>query len=138
MKIHSDTLTLQDILSAVPDGCYLTNPGEKFQGYTNVGIEGSRKRERGYVVRLCGSSKYAPQRRPGEKAATWDEWGLFIDALFAHDPRAIVGVYDGLQDFIDKTKADHDRIKQWRRDLLSTHSAPWLAQRSDLRDSDLP
>lgn len=132
MKIHSDTLTFQDILSAVPVGCYLADPGEKFQGYTNVGIEGSRKREHGYVVRLSGSSKYTMQRLP-DKSATWDEWGIFIMALFTHDSRAIIGVYDGLQDFIDKTKAEHDRIKQWRRDLLSTHSAPWLAQRSDLR-----
>lgn len=132
MKIHSDTLTFQDILAAVPPGCYLADPGEKFQGYTNVGIEGSRKRERGYVVRLSGSSKYNMQNLP-DKSATWDEWGNFIMELFIHDPKAICGDYNGLHDFITKTQAEHDRIKQWRRDLLPTHSAPWLAQRSDLR-----
>jgi hypothetical protein len=137
MKIHSDTLTLQDVLSAVPSGCYLADPGEKFQGYTNVGIEGSRKRERGYVVRISGSSSYMMQRLP-EKAATWDEWGIFIAAIFAHDPKAICGHYKSLKDFIEQTTKEHDRIKQWRRDLLPTHSAPWLAQRSDLHDNDQP
>jgi hypothetical protein len=29
-----------------------------------------------------------------EKAATFDEWGVFIAALFARDPGAIVGRYD--------------------------------------------
>lgn len=132
MKIHSDTLTLQDIRSAVPEGCYLAAFYHKGDEWTSIGQEGSRSRERGFVVRLSGSSKSTMQRLP-DKAATWDEWGIFIAAIFAHDPDAICGWYSSLQDFIDKTTAEHDRIKQWRRDILPTHSAPWLAQRSDLR-----
>ena len=66
MKIHSDILTFQDILSAVPAGCYLADPGENYNGYTNVGIEGSRSRRNGYVVRLSGSSPYHMQRLSGQ------------------------------------------------------------------------
>lgn len=131
MKIHSDTLTLSDIRNAVPNGCYLAAFDHK-DDYTSIGEEGSRKRSRGYVVRLSGSSKYNMQRLP-DKAATWDEWGIFIAALFAADPNAICGWYSSRDDFIEKTCDEHNRIKTYRRDLLPTHSAPWLAQCSDLR-----
>jgi hypothetical protein len=136
MKIHSDIITSRDIRDAVPGTCFLA-PFWHDGDHTVIAVEGSRSHGIGYLVRLSGSSPYAMQHTMhNDKAATWDEWGNFIMALFAIDPRAKCGQYDGLQDFIDKTTEEHERIKEHRRDLLATHSAPWLAQRSDLRSED--
>lgn len=37
------------------------------------------------------------------RSATWHEWGALIERLFAVDPSAIIGRYDGLDDFEDRT-----------------------------------
>lgn len=125
MKIHSDTLTFQDILECVPRGCYLASFEHPHIGYTNIGFEGSRKREHGYVVRLAGSSPYRMQRLP-DKSATWDEWGIFIAAIYERDPDAVVGWYKTRAEFIEITTKEHERISTYRPDLLPTHRAPWL------------
>lgn len=127
MKIHSDTLTAADIRSFVPDGCYLAGFYHRGDVWTSIAEEGSRSREFGFVVRLSGSSKSVMQRLP-DKAATWDEWGIFIAAIFDADPDAICGWYKSREDFIAKTCDKYNRIKQYRPDMLKTHSAPWLTK----------
>lgn len=58
--------------------------------------------------------KAASRRRPRQgkshfagdhlaTAATWHEWGHFIAELFTVDPDAIVGRYNGVEDFIWET-----------------------------------
>ena len=126
MKIHSDILTFTDIQAAVPEGCYLAVFDHPGFGRTRCGYEGSRTRERGFVVRLSGNSKSA-MRNLSDKAATWDEWGIFIAAIFERDPNAVVGWYKTRDDFFRVTCEEYNRISLYRRDLLSTHSAPWLA-----------
>jgi hypothetical protein len=126
MKIHSDTLRITDIQTCVPNGCYLAVFDHKSFGRTSCGYEGSRSREHGYVVRLSGSGKYTMRNIP-DKAATWDEWGNFIAAVFERDPEAIVGWYKSREKFIEVTTNEYNRIAKYRRDLLPTHSAPWLA-----------
>lgn len=117
MKIHADTLTLNQLHDAVPNGCYIAQEEEV----------GSRKRDHAFEVRLSGSSKYGlGYECAGHKAATWDEWGIFINSIFEVEPTAICGMYDGRNDFIDKTQAEYERISTYRQDLLPTHSAPWL------------
>lgn len=127
MFIHSDTLTEQDIRSVVPDGTYLAGHYDPRDGVTwgSVHVAGSRSRARRFSVRLSGSSRYAMRSLP-DKSPTWDEWGIFLAAIFELDPHAVCGIYKGRNDFIDKTQSEHERISQYRRDMLSTHSAPWL------------
>jgi hypothetical protein len=50
-------------------------------------------------------------------AATWDEWGIWIDRLFAIDPNAIIGNYKGRDAFMVETA----------RRIPRKMTAPWLA-----------
>jgi hypothetical protein len=125
MKIHSDILTEQDIRAAVPQNCYLA--GHYVDGeWASVHPMSSRTRERAFSVRLSGTSRYGMTNLP-DKAATWDEWGIFLAELFKIDPNAVLGSYKSRDDFIRITCDEHNRIKLNRADLLPTHSAPWLA-----------
>lgn len=77
----------------------------------------ARKRTRKFIVKLSadrGTDRFGTKRRwansgqwgaatpqngyagepMGEKAATFDEWGVFIAELFRRDPEAIVGIYN--------------------------------------------
>jgi hypothetical protein len=128
VKIHSDTLDYIDIRGAVPDGCYLAVFDRKGFGRTTCGEEGSRARARGFVVRLSGSSNYN-MAKLDDKAATWDEWGIFINELFKLDPDALIGHYPTRDNFIEQTQREAERIATYRPDLAPTHSAPWLEER---------
>ena len=124
MKIHSNIITEQDIREAVPQGCYLAGHYNRDGiDWASVHVEGSRSHERGFTVRLSGSSKSTMQRLP-DKAATWDEWGIFIDRLFTIDPDAKIGWYADRDDFISKTRDEYERCHTYRPDLGRT--APWL------------
>jgi hypothetical protein len=63
---------------------------------------GSRKRAGAVEIRLHGSSWRSTASGDG-KAATWDEWGVFIGKLYRLDPDAIVGQYRSRGDFEDVT-----------------------------------
>jgi hypothetical protein len=58
-------------------------------------IELSRHRSRlgdvGWEVKLAGCSPYRTQSDPDEYAASWDQWGVFLAALYDHDPDMVVG-----------------------------------------------
>lgn len=113
MLIYSDNLSaheLGDIFRATglpAEGVYLELHGPM----------GSRKRAARFVVKLsadAGSDRFGTRRRwansgswgaatphngfvgdpLGDKAATFDEWGAFIAAIFERDPGAIVGQYN--------------------------------------------
>jgi hypothetical protein len=107
---HLDGPSIQEALTSTGlhrDGVYLELHGPL----------GSRKRQARFVVKLSadeGRDRFGTKRRwansgpwgaaapsngyvgepLGSKAATFDEWGVFIAALFERDPEAIVGVYD--------------------------------------------
>src|SRR6478609_335430 len=95
MKIHTDLITAGNLIDAT-----------RAAGMRAVDIEytshGSRQRARSFNVKLTGSSTRRPNpgTRPGghyelegQYAATWDEWGMFIQALYEIDPEAIIGQY---------------------------------------------
>lgn len=126
MKIHSNILTEQDIRNCVPDGCYLAGHYAK-DGVTwaSIHTEGSRSHERGFTVRLSGSNSHTMQNLP-DKAASWDEWGVFIDRIFKLDPEAKVGWYKTRDDFISITTDEYNRCKLYRPDL--GRKAPWLVK----------
>lgn len=122
MKLYSDTLTPADLYAACPKG-------------VRVAIlevhPRPRKRRNGYDVGLAGTSPYSSQLT-GEKAATWDEHGIWMDRLFDKDPQMIVATYNGRDEFIEQTQefADHAarRAEIIGADHYSkTHSAPWLS-----------
>lgn len=82
MKIHSDVLTYRNFLDAASwahvdliefDNC------------------GSRSRTKAFKFSLTGSSSHNRGFGAGGKAATWDEWGMFLGFLFRIDPNAHCG-----------------------------------------------
>lgn len=95
MRIHTDKLTRGDLVSADKAGAY-------FAGLTE---HGSRKRDHAFEVKLRGDSKRRPNFYDGggDYAATWDQWGVFFGELFRIDPNAIIGPYDGADDYSHKT-----------------------------------
>jgi len=65
-------------------------------GFTRFDLKGSRSRDRAWDIILTGSSSRNQNMGGEDKAATWDEWGVFLGALFNLDPTAVVPkVYEG-------------------------------------------
>lgn len=64
---------------------------------------GSRKSDHAFEVKLEGESRQRPNG--GESgagsgyAATWDQWGVFLAAIFRADPAASCWAYTDEQDF---------------------------------------
>lgn len=110
MKIWADNLTTDDLYATLPDGVYLEH----------VEIKNPRKRARGWDVHLTTDhGRYANSGQWGashEKAASWDEWGVWIARLFEIDPGAAMTYYTGRDDFYAKT-AQH---------VPTGMKAPWL------------
>jgi hypothetical protein len=100
MKIHSDVLTSGNIYDATSAAGMRGVDAEVIQ-------RGSRSRKRGFDVKLSGTSNRWQNPGTGDRnvehSATWDEWGMFINALYLIDPDAIVGPYKDLYDFEYKT-----------------------------------
>lgn len=119
MKIHSDTITYLDVRNALQNAVV----------YADVDRVGSRKRDHGFNVYLYGSSPYAAQHDRTEKAATWDEWGVFLDYLFEIDPQMIAGQYDGRDDFERQTREAVEHNKRYAEIVgrpRPNMTAPWL------------
>lgn len=127
MRIHSDKITNDDIWNAL----------RKMEGVEAIKWEtkGSRSRKRAYEITLSGTSNR--NRNPGtswhnrteepEKAATWDEWGIFIHHLFTADPDAIVGRYKSWEHFEDFTGGRFNTLKQ--EDQHKNHKWEYVAPR---------
>jgi hypothetical protein len=92
MRLHTDTITADHLTDAARTaGVGLT--------YSR---HGSRTRHHAWEITLTGSSPYP--RNPGgpgvpdgydptERAATWDQWGIFLAHLFRQDPNATTRDY---------------------------------------------
>lgn len=122
MKIYSDILTREDIYSAVRGtGAWIHSCSQ----------HRSRSHQRSFTVYLEGNSVYARNAPSGGQSATWDEHGLWMDALFAIDPDAVIAHYQGYADFVNQTRVFADRVKRdYKPHTLyaKTHLAPWLAK----------
>jgi len=68
-------------------------------GFTRLETKGSRKRERAFDVILTGSSPRNQNFGGEDKAATWDEWGVFLGVLFGIDPNAVTPYYSCGEDY---------------------------------------
>jgi hypothetical protein len=110
MKIYSDILESKDLWQSVPLVCELEVET----------IWNARKKMHGWKVHLtCATGRYwtnSQGSRNRVRAASWDQWGIFIDDLFMKDPEATIGQYNGYRDFIEKTTAYIPKGMQ----------APWL------------
>lgn len=108
MKLHSDTLTADDIdnaayrasLAVQLDG---TRPVAPI-GVARCDQRGSRKRARSFDVILTGDATHRNNAGPNgghdSRAASWDQWGLFLADLFNIDPSLTVpGVYVDAEHF---------------------------------------
>lgn len=127
MKIYSDTLTTSDLYAALPDGvsAYVTP-------------KGSRKRARAFDVTLYVDEKDELHRRYGNSggygrsndvAATWDEWGVWMERLYDLDPDALIGYYESYDHFIEQTQRHANYVRMAHKPTsleARTHTAPWL------------
>ena len=128
MRIHTDTLTTDDLYRELPDDCYL-----------EVTTHGSRKRHHAFEVKVSAqvgrdahgikrayaqnSGTYGAASDDYSRAATWIEWGDWMVALFKIDASAIIGPYDGASDFTYQTHqfAPHRQA----RENAEAHAARW-------------
>lgn len=94
MRIHSNTLTRQDIYEAAREAGVRVTRLEDF---------GSRSHGHAHEVILSGSS---PFRQMGKQdfAATWDEWGHFLAFLFNIEEFIKAGPYTSRFVFHERTK----------------------------------
>jgi hypothetical protein len=118
MKIHSDKITPNAIYAAAHEA-----------GVEVLSCEaaGSRKREAAFMVYLSGSSRYVTQYDHYSKAATWDEWGIFLASLYRRDTEMVAGQYLDKAHFQLVTREQRDRNRnlpeQFQRPDMN---APWL------------
>ena len=89
MRIHTD-LSEQQIYKALANLAGV--------GLTSFSTHRSQKRARAFEIKLFGNSPRR-QNRGSDYAATWDEWGIFIQNIFEQDPTAIVGMYESYDMF---------------------------------------
>lgn len=102
MKIHSDVLTGEDVYAAAAKARG-THGQDIYIDELSTG--GSRSRAR-RIELLCNaeSGRYATNSgtygaNGYNRAASWSAWGYFIAELFLLDPKATIGVYNGLAAF---------------------------------------
>lgn len=85
MRIHTNVLTVSDVYRATKG-----LPGV----LVTASQHGSRTHERAIEVSLEGNGYRKNTGKHGasdEFGATWDEWGVFIAALYEVDPQAVFG-----------------------------------------------
>jgi hypothetical protein len=81
MRIHSDSLDSLEIRKAA-----------RIAGvsFTRFDLKGSRSHEAAFDVILTGASSRHQNGGP-DKAATWDQWGIFLGTLFSVDAEMVCG-----------------------------------------------
>lgn len=99
MRIHSNTLTQNDLTIAV------NLAGAWFIKRTE---HKSRKRSHAFEVALSGDAAHRSQADRDEYGATWDQWGIFLAALFDRDPSMVTPDYRDAADFHFQT---HERFR---------------------------
>lgn len=85
---------------------------------------GSRKSPRAFDVLLSGSGitggQWGNSGTYGAgpyKAATWDEWGIFLDVIFRRDPQASCRAYSGQEEFQWATGNRYDTLTPERQHI---------------------
>lgn len=103
MKIHTDRLSESDVYEAARIARV------DLATFTD---HGSRSRDHAYNILLRGESRRAPNQGTArnvnrfdvsEKAATWDQWGVFLSVLFDRDLSMVTPYYTDAEDFHRRT-----------------------------------
>jgi hypothetical protein len=117
MKIYSSTVTIDDVRNALTRGRErgIINPATYF---AHLRPFAPRRGGRGFdVYLLCADYDGRGRRKPagysrgvaeGDYAATYDEWGHFIAALYELDEWAQIGTYQHRQHFNRVTGDSYD------------------------------
>jgi hypothetical protein len=89
MRIHSDSIDALEIRKAARLAGV---------GFTRFSLHGSRSRAFAFDIILTGNS---PRNQNGgdEKAATWDQWGHFLNTLFSLDADMVTPYYENADHF---------------------------------------
>lgn len=113
MRLHSDKLISSDIYSSLTQVKKLGLVSNHVYFYIDD-ERGSRKRTRAWEIQLGTDVKIKGDKRGYKNsgkygadtiyAATYDEWGWYIAALFEKDPDLIFGTYKGVDDYNRQTK----------------------------------
>lgn len=93
MKIHTNTLDMPDLVEA----SHIARVD-----FSRIDRKGSQTHERAFDVILTGESNKM-QNGGREKAATWDQWGVFLAVLFDKDPSMTTTYYADADAFARKT-----------------------------------
>lgn len=109
MKIHTDILNHSNLVDAM-------NAAGRYAPSVSLNVNSEHKsnsHRRAFDVALRGNGQRHTRRpNPGfrgalrndEYAATHDDWGYFLAAVYAQDPNAKTGEYHNAEDFHAKTK----------------------------------
>lgn len=91
MRIHTDLTWSQiwDIIRDAKCGAYQTTLTE--HGSRTAKARGIELKLAGTSTRYSNSGQWGAQNWDGHMAATWDEWGIVLAAIFDADPTAIMG-----------------------------------------------
>src|SRR6478609_11159459 len=88
MRLHADTLTASDIYNAARIA----------RADVEVTRHNSRSRGHAFNVTLTGESRYTTNTGSygagRDRAATWDQWGVFLSVLFDKDPTLASPYYE--------------------------------------------
>lgn len=93
MRIHTDVLDAPDFNEAARIARVT---------FTRIDWKGSRSRNRSVDLILTGES-HKMQNGGTERAATWDQWGVFLAVLFDKDPSMTTTYYADADAFARKT-----------------------------------
>lgn len=119
MRIHSNVLTTENVRAAAAVARV---------DFTRYGEGRSRSHDRYFDVILTGESRRHQNGGP-DKAATWDQWGVFLAYLFAIDESMVCGtvkrpVYADADDFDYKT-AYRFNVPGFPTDAHGDHTFRW-------------
>jgi hypothetical protein len=126
MKLYSDTLTTADLYAALPEGVGIAAIRP---------IRSPRKRAHGWELSLEGfAGRHTRRRNSGMYgadgygyAATWDDHGVWMAALYAKDPDALIAWYKDRDHFYSATRHESEWRKRSRMSAIRNHGqAPWL------------
>lgn len=134
MKLYSDTLTTADLYACLPSDVDIASLRT---------MKRPRKRANGWEVSLEGfGARHTRRSNSGDygagytMAATWDDHGVWMAALYDRDPDAIfAGYYDNRDDFYAKTRHDfHWRQRSRFTSVRDNAQAPWLHEEAIRRE----
>ena len=114
MRLHSDVLTYTQQIRNIFLEVRGTDRIADHVFLARIETHGSRSRAQAFDISLSAYDKLDGEIRhyknsggygaSDEYAATYDEWGFFIEALFAADPDMIFGGYKGRDNYHDQTR----------------------------------